>query len=116
MTITFLTKGRTQRKWLYTKNTTVSGIQKPMNEYFYHNSHNILGNLEIIDMYDRKGLTCKRRGDVHQLLKRVLTSVRQNRLITMTNALASLDLQIKSLQATQQALAAKCSDLLFFPT
>ncbi len=74
--IVFLTKGKTEKPWLKVKDICVSGMKKPINEFFYQHSGNILGNLEIIDMYERKGLTCKRRGDFQPLLAQEIKNMK----------------------------------------
>jgi hypothetical protein len=53
----------------------VSGITKPINEFFYYHSSNIFGNLELIEMYQRKALTCKKCGDVAELLAKEIKSI-----------------------------------------
>lgn len=61
--IVFLTKGKTGKKWLYTSRVKVREHFMPINEFYLQRSEKILGNLEVVDMYERKGLTCIRNTD-----------------------------------------------------
>lgn len=99
--IVFLKKGSTGKKWLSTRDIKIGGMAKPLNEYFHHHSQNILGNLEIIDMYERKGLTCRKRGDPFQLLQNVLKTLQQARLVQLMRELADMEQREKELQTAK---------------
>ena len=88
--IVFLKKGKTGNPWLSVQDVKVGGLKKPMNEYFHHNSHHILGNLEVIPMYERTGLTCKPRGNLKPQLERILQSLKQEKLMELMQPLKSL--------------------------
>ena len=94
--IVFLTKGKTDKAWVSVEDMTVAGYKKPMNIYYHLHSQHILGNLEIVDIYDRKGLTCKRRGSLSYQLKNVLKGLQQDQIIhrlqPLQSLLASIDL------------------------
>ena len=99
--LVFLKKGSTGKKWLCTRDIKISGMTKPLNEYFHHHSQNILGNLEIIDMYERKGLTCRKRGNPFQLLQNILKTLKQTRLLKRMQELAELEQKEKEIQAAR---------------
>ena len=88
--LVFLKKGKTDHKWLRTRDVHISGKSKPLNEYYHAHSHHILGNLEIIPMYERTGLTCKRRGDPFQLLNYTLNTLKQARLANLAQEMMDL--------------------------
>jgi hypothetical protein len=91
--IVFLKKGKAGKKWLQTKDVRIGGKSKPLNEYYHLHSHHILGNLEIVPMYERMGLTCKRRGDPFQLLGHTLDSLKHARLKTMFQEMIDMERQ-----------------------
>ncbi|MBN9344388.1 MAG: hypothetical protein BGO76_08505 [Caedibacter sp. 38-128] len=102
--IVFLTKGRAKNKWLKTRDITIGSMTKPINEYFHYNSHHLLGNLEIISIYERKGLVCKRRGDIHQLFAQALKDKVQTRLSKLSSSLLGIEQAMEELKAKKQQL------------
>ena len=66
--IVFLQKATTNTKWLTTQNITIGKHTKPINEYFVDNPDHILGELQIVPMYDRMGITCKTKGNLRDQL------------------------------------------------
>lgn len=108
--IVFLIKGKTGKPWSNLRNIKVGDFKQPINEYFYHNSHFIFGNLEIVDMYERKGLACKRRGDTFQLLKHEMATLKaryfanRNFYDESLYHLNAINQQITVLQAIKQDL------------
>lgn len=77
--IVFLQKGKTNVKWLNTKKITIGKDTKSLNKYFLDNPENIMGELEIVPMYDRTGITCKAKGDLRDLLAKAYLKI--NRLV-----------------------------------
>ena len=67
--IVFLTKAKTGIPWTKSKSCKIGNHRKPMNEYFINNPDNILGTLEVVPMYDRKGITCTSNGNLRDQLK-----------------------------------------------
>ncbi len=59
--IVFLGKKQTGITWQRTLYIFVAGHRMPINEYYIKHRDNILGWLDAVDMYDRKGLTCRRK-------------------------------------------------------
>lgn len=102
--IIFLTKGRANNKWLKAKDITIGSLSKPINEYFHHHSHHILGNLEIIPMYERKGLACKRRGDINYLLAQTLKDKAQASLANLSSSLFEVEQAMEDLKVKKQQL------------
>lgn len=100
--IVFLIKGKTGSPWLRVKDICVSGIKKPINEFFYHQGSNIFGNLELINMYQRKALTCKRRGNVAQLLAKEIKSIKLKNFIKQH--LVNLDKQANEAKVISEML------------
>ncbi|MCE3238748.1 MAG: hypothetical protein K0R24_1729 [Gammaproteobacteria bacterium] len=100
--IVFLTKGKTENPWLKVKDIGVSGVKKPINEFFYQQSGNILGNLELVDMYERKGLTCKRRGDIDLLLTQEIKNMKLQKFAKQY--LASLDKHVAEVKSIAEML------------
>ena len=88
--LVFIKKGKTDHKWLRTRDVHISGKRKPLNEYYHAHSNHILGNLEIVPMYERTGLTCKRRGDPFQLLNYTLNTLKQARLANLAQEMMDL--------------------------
>lgn len=74
--VVFLQKSGEGKAWATVKPVQVGNLSQPLNEYYHQHSHHILGNLEIIDMYQRKGLTCKTRGSINTLLAVEIERVR----------------------------------------
>jgi len=66
--IVFLQKVTTNTRWLTTQNITIGKHTKPINEYFVDNPDHILGELQIVPMYDRMGITCKTKGNLRDQL------------------------------------------------
>ena len=66
--IVFLKKGETGIKWRKTENIKIGSKTKAINEYFVAHPGNILGELQIIPMYQRWGITCKAQGDLREQL------------------------------------------------
>ncbi|AIL13474.1 hypothetical protein IM40_08210 [Candidatus Paracaedimonas acanthamoebae] len=110
--IVFLTKGRAKNKWLKARNITIGSLSKPINEYFHYNSHHILGNLEIILMYERKGLACKRRGDIHYLLAQTLKDRAQASLTNLSCSLLEVEKAMEELKAKKQRLLSSYKEIL----
>ena len=106
--LVFLKKGKTGKKWVSTRGIKIGGLSKPLNEYFHTHSHNILGNLEIVDMYERKGLTCRKRGDPFQLLRNVLKTMKQAKLVKLMQEISDMEQREKALHAYKIGLRAQC--------
>jgi len=66
--IVFLQKAETNIKWLNTGKITIGNDTKPLNEYFINNPEHILGELQVVPMYDRTGITCKEKGNLRDHL------------------------------------------------
>ena len=69
---------------------------------------------EIIDMYERKGLTCRKRSDRFQLLQNVLKTLQQARLVQLMRELADMEQQEKELQAIKIDLIERYQGISFF--
>jgi len=91
--LVFLKKGKANKNWLRTRDVSIGSKSKPLNEYYHAHSHHILGNLEIVPMYERTGLTCKRRGDPFQLLSYTLNILKQARLAKLAQEMIDLKRQ-----------------------
>jgi len=66
--IVFLKKGGANVQWQKTKDIKIGSKTKAINEYFVAHPENILGELQIIPMYGRLGLTCKAQGELREQL------------------------------------------------
>ncbi len=66
--IVFLQKAETNIKWLNTGKITIGNDTKPLNEYFINNPEHILGELQVVPMYNRTGITCKEKGNLRDHL------------------------------------------------
>lgn len=66
--IVFLQKAETNIEWLNTGKITIGNDTKPLNEYFINNPEHILGELRVVPMYDRTGITCKEKGNLRDHL------------------------------------------------
>ena len=77
--VVFLQKAKTNVNWLKTKKITIGNDTKSINEYFLDRPENIMGELEIIRMYNRMGITCKSKGDLRDRLLNACLKI--NRLI-----------------------------------
>ena len=64
-------------EWQATKRKVIGEYSKPINEYFLNNPHHVLGELEIIPMYDRMGITCKSSGDLRTQLAGVYSKIKK---------------------------------------
>ena len=70
--IVFLKKtDSNNRPWQKTKPIRIGNHTKPINEYFLLNPSHILGELEVIPMYERTGITCRPSGILREKLKEV---------------------------------------------
>lgn len=69
--IVFMQKTKTNIAWQETKNIKIGNYDKAINEYFISNPQNILGELEIVAMYERMGITCKENGNLREYLKTI---------------------------------------------
>ena len=60
--IVFLRKGKTSKTsaWTKVRKKLVSGYGMYLNEYYHQNPSHIIGQLAVVNMYNRKGLTCKK--------------------------------------------------------
>lgn len=76
--IIFIIKNKLNTKWQITNPITIGNKTKPINEYYINNQHNILGNLTIVPMYKRTGLTCKGDGDLEIKLQDRLRYLPEN--------------------------------------
>jgi hypothetical protein len=63
--------------WQATRQKKLGEYSKPMNEYFCNNPHHVLGELQVIPMYDRMGITCKSNGDLRMQLATVYSKIRK---------------------------------------
>ena len=50
------------------KKITIGNDTKSINEYFVDKPENIMGELAIVPMYARTGITCKSKGDLRDRL------------------------------------------------
>lgn len=73
--IIFLHNSIANTAWQETKNIRIGDYTKPINEYFVANPGHVLGDLEVIKMYERMGITCKESGNLRDKLKIIFTSV-----------------------------------------
>jgi septal ring factor EnvC (AmiA/AmiB activator) len=56
----------------------VSDYGFAVNEYYHQHPHHIIGKLAVIDMYGRKGLTCKKDSEnTFEKLKQLIEDKRQ---------------------------------------
>ena len=74
--IVILQKAATNIKWQKTRNITIGEHNKPINEYFVENPAHILGELEVVPMYNRMGITCKATGDLREKLKAIFLALK----------------------------------------
>jgi hypothetical protein len=75
--LVFLQKTDKTHEWQATKRKVIGEYSKPINEYFLNNPHHVLGELEIIPMYDRMGITCKSSGDLRTQLAGVYSKIKK---------------------------------------
>jgi hypothetical protein len=64
-------------EWQATRQKKIGEHSKPINEYFFNHPHHVLGELEIIPMYDRMGITCKSSGDLRTQLAGVYSKIKK---------------------------------------
>ena len=76
--IVFLHKAIPNIAWQETKNIKIGNYTKPMNEYFIANPDHILGELDIVKMYERMGITCKASGILRDKLKEVFLKTKKS--------------------------------------
>jgi hypothetical protein len=100
--LVFLKKGKTSKEWLRTRDISIGGKSKPLNEYYHSHPHHILGNLEIVPMYERTGLTCKRRGDPFHLLGQMLHTLKNQRLASLLQEIARTEQQQQELSRVKE--------------
>jgi len=74
--IVFLHKAIANIAWQETKNIKIGNYTKPINEYFVANPTHILGELEVVPMYNRMGITCKATGDLRGKLKAIFLKLK----------------------------------------
>ena len=75
--LVFLQKTDKTHEWQATKRKTIGEHSKPINEYFFNNPHHVLGELHIVPMYDRMGITCKSSGDLRTQLAGVYSKIKK---------------------------------------
>lgn len=75
--LVFLQKTEKLFEWQSTRQTKIGKYSKPMNEYFCDNPHHILGELQIVPMYKRMGITCKSNGDLRMQLAGVYSKIKK---------------------------------------
>jgi len=75
--LVFLQKADKTHEWQATKRKTIGEHSKPMNEYFFNNPHHVLGELHIVPMYERMGITCKSSGDLRAQLAGVYPKIKK---------------------------------------
>ena len=75
--LVFLQKTDKTHEWQATKRKTIGEHSKPINEYFFNNPHHVLGELHIVPMYDRMGITCKSSGDLRTQLASVYSKIKK---------------------------------------
>jgi len=73
--LVFLQKIDKTIEWQSTRRKKIGEYSKPMNEYFFNNPHHILGELQIIPMYGRMGITCRSSGDLRRQLATVYLKI-----------------------------------------
>jgi type I restriction-modification system DNA methylase subunit len=76
--IVFLHKAIPNIAWQETKDIKIGNYTKPMNEYFVANPDHILGELEVVRMYERMGITCKESGILRDKLKEVFLKTKKS--------------------------------------
>lgn len=75
--LVFLQKIDKTVEWQATRRKKIGEYSKPINEYFFNNPHHVLGELHIVPMYDKMGLTCKSSGDLRGQLTRVYYKIKK---------------------------------------
>jgi predicted RNA methylase len=102
--LVFLTKGKTSHPWADTQKVTIGKQSKPLNAYYHTHPHHILGQLEIVPLYERTGLTCKRRGDPFALLGQRLQSLKHKNLARLAQDIARAERQQQELYRVKETL------------
>lgn len=75
--LVFLQKTDKILEWQTTKPKIIGKYSRPMNEYFCNNPHHILGELRMVPMYERMGITCKSNGDLRIQLATVYSKIKK---------------------------------------
>ena len=75
--LVFLQKTDKTFEWQATRRKKIGEYSKPINEYFFNNPHHILGELHIVPMYDRMGITCKSSGNLRTQLATVYSKIKK---------------------------------------
>jgi len=75
--LVFLQKTDKTHEWQDTRRKTIGEYSKPINEYFSNNPHHVLGELHIVSMYNRMGITCKSSGDLRIQLGGVYSKIKK---------------------------------------
>ena len=75
--LVFLQKTDKTHEWQDTRRKTIGEYSKPINEYFFNNPHHVLGELHIVSMYNRMGITCKSSGDLRIQLAGVYSKIKK---------------------------------------
>jgi predicted RNA methylase len=78
--IVFLGKQPTSHAWINTKIIAFEEYNKPINEYYINHPENILGELKVVDMYERKGIACKRTEGFKEFLVAACKAIPKNYL------------------------------------
>ncbi|GAO98034.1 modification methylase TaqI [Caedimonas varicaedens] len=102
--LVFLTKGKTSHPWVETQKVTIGTESKPLNVYYHTHPHHILGQLEIVPLYDRTGLTCKRRGDPLALLGQRMQDLKNQHLARLARDIACTERQQQELDRVKETL------------
>ena len=76
--IVFLHKAIPNIAWQETKDIKIGNYTKRMNEYFIANPDHILGELDVVKMYERMGITCKASGILRDKLKEVFLKTKKS--------------------------------------
>ena len=64
--------------WQETKDIKIGSYTKRMNEYFIANPDHILGELDVVKMYERMGITCKASGILRDKLIEVFLKTKKS--------------------------------------
>lgn len=77
--ILFFKKGGTPRAWCEVKRIKINGDATRINQFFYDHPEKILGQLEMVNAYERKLLTCRPFGNLEQRLQQALAAFRMRK-------------------------------------
>jgi hypothetical protein len=111
--IVFMRKGQTGQEWVTTRPVSIAGESKEwaLNSYYHNNQQHILGKLAVVDMYSRRGLTCRRteQNIAAQLFSQQPVTPRpeKNCAANIEQALQAADRKICQLQNLKQQLLFK---------